>query len=54
MGPMRWSLNILATYLHNTEEKGKEIKMIRELLTDTEVRKQRSNLRIINAPGENK
>lgn len=26
--------------------------MIRELLTDMEVRKQRSGLRIINAPGE--
>lgn len=46
--------NTLETYLHNREKKGKEIKMSRGLLRDTKVIKPRSNLRIINAPGENK
>lgn len=50
MESMRWKIH--KTYLHDIEKKEKEIKMIRELLTDMEVRKQRSGLRIINAPGE--
>lgn len=48
----QWSTEYTWDIFTQCRKRGNEIKMIRELLTDMEIRQQRSNVRTINAPRE--